>query len=125
MDGGIVIVAKKETYYREEEEEAVIDSVPREGWIPDLSGDLQSAIAAADSAIERSVDEPSDYGLATSVSVSSLEEYTEDWPSYSAGMGYADEEPLVFTRPEDLETLDGMDLDEPTKVQHVYRESRR
>ena len=112
----MVSVAKKETHYQEEEV-AVIDFISREWWIPDLRGDLQSAIAAAVSVIERSVEEPSDYGI-TSGSVSSLEEYTEDGPSYLAGMGYLDEEFLVYAEPECemcemSENHDGMDLDDP------------
>ena len=55
VEGVMASVAKKETQFQEE---AVADFVSREWWIPDLSEDLQSAIAAAVSAIERSVEEP-------------------------------------------------------------------
>ena len=67
------------------------------------------------------MEEPSDYGI-TSGSVSSLEEYTEDWPSYSSGLGDLSEEPREYATPwsvtcENLEILDGMDLDDPAEVQ--------
>ena len=50
---------------------------------------MQSAIAAAVSAIERSAEEPSDNGI-TSGRVSSLEEYNEDWSNYADGKSDAE-----------------------------------
>ena len=93
----MVSVAKKEIHFQAGEA-AETDFVTREWWIPDLSGGLQLAIVAAVLAIERSAEEPSDYGI-TSGSVSSVEEFTEDWPSYSVGSGNLDEEPLVYAEP--------------------------
>ena len=132
VDGVMVSVAMKEIHYHEGEA-VVIVFVPREWWIPDLSGDLQSAIAAAVSAIERSVEEPSENSI-TSGSVSSLEEYIEDWPSYLVGINYEDEDFLVYAEPwsvtcENLDNHDGMDLDDPVEVQLAVktclRESQR
>ena len=71
------------------------------------------------------MEEPSDSGT-TSGSVSSLEDYTEDWPSYSVGISYADEDFPGYVEPgsvkcENLENPDGMDLADPLKVQLVVK----
>ena len=121
-----VSVAKKDTRHRAEEV-AVFNSVSREWWIPHLGEEFHSAIAAAVLAIERSVEVPSDYCI-TSDSVSRLEEYTEDWPSDSAGFGCLGEDPLVYAEIgsemcENPEIHDGMDLDAPVEVQLAVKTS--
>ena len=87
VDGVLVSLVRNESRFQDSGVESA--SVQMEWWLPDLSGDLQSAIAAAVCAIERSAEAPSDNSI-TRGSVSSLEEYTVAWPSYAGGISYAE-----------------------------------